>query len=523
MFIVVVSGKGETRQIPLDKEKMTLGRGEDNDIVLPGQEVSRRHALLVIRDGQILLEDLGSANGTLVNGKGVAKATLAEGDQMRIGSYHLSLRRGEGAPVSQGQGNGSGTAILGLKKKIHARLVEKMDLKRTAVEMADEGELRRKTREVVHVLLDEEKEGLPPTLDPAALAKEIVDEAIGLGPLEDLLADPEVTEIMVNGCDQVYVEKKGRLEKSSKRFLSDDHIKAVIERIVTPLGRRIDESAPAVDARLKDGSRVHAIIPPLSVKGPTLTIRKFSRVPYKVSDLVGLGSFTEGMARFFQLCVSARLNMVISGGTGSGKTTLLNVLSSFISPQERVVTIEDAAELRLSQEHVVSLESRPPNIEGRGAVTIRELVRNSLRMRPDRILVGECRGGEALDMLQAMNTGHDGSLTTVHANSPRDVLSRLETMALMAGMDLPLKAVREQIASAVHLIIHQARFQDGTRKVTHVTEVTGTEGDVITLQDIFLFQGAHVPTGFIPRFVERLRSQGVEVPMEIFQDVQRAR
>ncbi|MEW6423891.1 MAG: CpaF family protein [Bacillota bacterium] len=359
------------------------------------------------------------------------------------------------------------------------------------------------------------------------IAGEIIDEALGFGPITPLLKDPEVTEIMVNGPHQVYVERGGRLELTGVTFRDDQHVMHVIEKIVAPLGRRIDESAPMVDARLPDGSRVNAIIPPLALNGPTVTIRKFFQDPLTVDDLLALGTLTREMIFFLEACVRARLNMIVSGGTASGKTSMLNILSSFIPADERIITIEDAAELQLRQEHVVTLESRPPNIEGRGEITIRDLVRNALRMRPDRIIVGEVRGKEALDMLQAMNTGHDGSLTTGHANSPRDVLSRLETMVLMAGMDLPVRAVREQISSAVDVIVHMARLKDGSRKVTHITEVQGMEGDVIVLQDIFLFEqtgvdksgkvlGRFRATGIRPKFMDRLEVCGLELPPDVF-------
>ena len=332
---------------------------------------------------------------------------------------------------------------------------------------------------------------------------------------------------MVNGPDSVYVEKKGRLVRSDVAFKDDQHVMRVIEKIVAPLGRRIDESSPMVDARLPNGSRVNVIIPPLSLNGPTITIRKFSEKPYTVKDLINFGTFTPDVAILLKACVEARLNIVVSGGTGSGKTTTLNVLSSFIPDDERIVTIEDAAELQLMQEHVVRLETRPPNIEGKGVITIRDLVRNSLRMRPDRIIVGEVRSGEALDMLQAMNTGHDGSLTTGHANTPRDMLSRLETMVLMAGMELPVKAIREQIASAIDIIVQQSRLKDGSRRITYITEITGMEGDVITMQDIFVFNqhsrdekgritGELVPTGIKPRFSEKMKDEGIFLPNELF-------
>ncbi|MGB9600869.1 MAG: CpaF family protein, partial [Myxococcota bacterium] len=356
---------------------------------------------------------------------------------------------------------------------------------------------------------------------------EIVDEALGLGPLEEFIADKSVTEIMVNGARQIYIERDGKLYLTDKTFSSDQAVMGVIERIIAPLGRRIDESSPLVDARLKDGSRVNAIIPPLAIKGPTITIRKFRKDKLTMDDLIRSNTISPEMVEFLKVCVFYRRNILISGGTGSGKTTTLNALSEFISNDERIITVEDAAELQLRQEHWVQLESRPPNIEGKGQITIRDLVRNCLRMRPDRIIVGECRGGEALDMLQAMNTGHDGSLTTVHANSPRDALARLETMVLMAGIDLPVKAIREQVSSAINIILHQSRFSDGSRKVTHISEITGMEGDIITMQDIFLFKqqgydengrvlGEFVATGFIPRFYDELRQRGIELDLSIF-------
>jgi pilus assembly protein CpaF len=358
------------------------------------------------------------------------------------------------------------------------------------------------------------------------MLEQITDEIIGLGPLEPLLRDETVTEIMVNGPRQVYIERNGRLELTNVVFQNDDHVMRIIDRIIAPIGRRIDESSPMVDARLTDGSRVNAIIPPLSLIGPVITIRKFSASPFTVDDLIRFGTSTPEMFDFLRACVEARLNIFVSGGTGSGKTTTLNVLSSFIPNDERIITVEDAAELQLRQEHVVTLESRPPNIEGRGAVPIRELVRNCLRMRPDRIIVGECRGGEALDMLQAMNTGHDGSMSTGHANSPRDMLARLETMVLMAGVDLPLRAIREQVSSAVDLIVHQSRLKDGSRRIEYITEVQGMEGDVIVMQDVFLFeqtgvvegkiQGRLRATGIRPKFVEKFEIMGIHLPRGLF-------
>jgi pilus assembly protein CpaF len=360
------------------------------------------------------------------------------------------------------------------------------------------------------------------------LIQDIEDDALGLGPLQRVLEDPGVTEIMVNGHRNIYVERDGKLSLSGLTFASEQHLRRAIERIVSKVGRRIDETSPMVDARLMDGSRVNAVVPPLAVRGSSLTIRKFAANPYTVDDLIGFGSVSAQMADLLRGAVEARLNILVSGGTGTGKTTLLNVLSSFIPPGERIVTIEDAIELRLQQEHVVQLESRPPNIEGSGEITIRDLVRNSLRMRPDRIVVGECRSGEALDMLQAMNTGHDGSISTLHANSPRDCIARLETLVLMAGMDLPLRAIREQVASAVDLIVQIQRLRDGTRRVTHVTEVLGMEQDTVVLQDAFVFDfaagvdehgrfvGVQKPTGVRPRFTDKFEELGIDVSLETF-------
>ena len=360
-----------------------------------------------------------------------------------------------------------------------------------------------------------------------SIIDQITDEILGYGPISPYLAQDDISEIMINGPHQVYVEKNGKLVLTPTRFRDDQHVLHVVDKIISPLGRRLDESMPMVDARLPDGSRVNAIIPPLALNGPVVTIRKFSSVPLTIEDLIRFGTLTPAMARMLEACVKGRLNIVVSGGTGAGKTSTLNVLSSFLPHHERIITIEDAAELKLNQEHVVSMETRPPNIEGRGEVTIRDLVRNALRMRPDRIVVGEVRGGEALDMLQAINTGHDGSLTTGHANSPRDMLSRLETMVLMAGMDLPVKAIREQISSAIDLIVHQNRLRDGSRKITHITEVLGMEGDVVVLQDIFIYEqtgldtrgkvaGRHRATGIRPRFLQRLTAEGIFIPADIF-------
>ncbi len=429
------------------------------------------------------------------------------------------LERLEKKEVSKPLSVGSASQSKGrLKKKIHQAVIEEIG-KSSYTEQSKEIDLAVKIKEIAQEVLKEEG-NLSRSLQEQ-LIQEIVNDSMGYGPLEELLQDETVTEIMVNGPNKVFVERKGCLEITSVKFESADQVVNLIERIVSPLGRRIDESMPMVDARLKDGSRVNAIIPPLSLVGPVLTIRKFSKDPFTTENLLEFGTLSSEMLTILEASVKARLNIVVSGGTGSGKTTTLNVLSSFIPPDERIVTIEDAAELQLRQNHVVTLETRPPNIEGRGAVSIRDLVRNGLRMRPDRIVVGEVRSGEALDMLQAMNTGHDGSLTTGHANTPRDFLSRLETMVLMAGMELPIRAIREQISSAIDIIIQQARLSDGTRRITHITEVQGMEGDVIVLQDIFKYnnQGLEkgfTPTGIRPKFVDRILAEGITLPANIF-------
>lgn len=390
-----------------------------------------------------------------------------------------------------------------------------------------EHELRSTAKEELTKIIDAEQVPLSAE-ERIRLVRDVADDVLGYGPLQRLLDDPAVTEIMVNRMDQIYVERKGKLILTESRFSSEEHLRKVIERIVSKVGRRIDESSPLVDARLEDGSRVNAVIPPLAVGGSSLTIRKFSKVPLTVRNLIDFGTLTPEMAELLDACVKAKLNIIVSGGTGTGKTTLLNVLSSFLPGDERIVTIEDAVELQIQQQHVVRLESRPPNTEGKGEVTIRELLRNSLRMRPDRIVVGEVRGGESLDMLQAMNTGHDGSLSTVHSNSPRDAVARLETLVLMAGMDLPLRAIREQIASAVNLIVQISRLRDGSRRITHVTEVQGMEGDIVTLQDAFVFDysagvdahgrflGKPVATGIRPRFIDRFEDLGIHVSPAVF-------
>lgn len=411
-----------------------------------------------------------------------------------------------------------------LKMKIQNRVIEELDIDFNEISENNE-ELKRRIEYIVSKNIDQESLNMVNS-QKKQIKDELLDEIIGFGPITGLLADSNITEIMVNGPDHVYIERNGKLVITDAKFKNDNHVLHVIKKIVAPIGRRIDESSPMVDARLPNGSRVNAIIPPLAIDGPSITIRKFAEDPFKVEDLVGFGTMNSRMAELLRYCVEGRLNVVVSGGTGSGKTTTLNVLSSFIPHDERIVTIEDSAELQLLQEHVVRLETRPANIEGKGEVTIRDLVKNSLRMRPDRIIVGEVRSGEALDMLQAMNTGHDGSLTTGHANSPRDMLSRIETMVLMSGMNLPVKAIRDQVASAIDLIVQQSRLMDGSRKITHITEVQGMEGDVIVLQDIFKYEqrgldnrgkvkGEFFSTGIMPKFVQKLKEKGIIIPPEL--------
>ena len=419
-----------------------------------------------------------------------------------------------------------------LKLAIHRRIVDEMSDQEQQF-LASNNHTRAEVEELItsycQRVLDDNPMNVPRG-ERARIVADICDEILGLGPIEPLLKDESITEVMINGPKKIFVERKGKLQLTNVQFHDDAHLMTIIERIVSPLGRRIDEASPLVDARLADGSRVNAIVPPLSLIGPCVTIRKFTKNPLSIDNLVGFGTLSEEMAEFLEACVKARLNIMVSGGTGSGKTTTLNVLSSFIPDRERIVTIEDAAELRLQQQHVVTLESRPANLEGKGAITIRDLVRNALRMRPDRIIVGEVRSGEALDMLQAMNTGHDGSLTTGHANSPRDILSRLETMVMMAGMELPVRAIREQIASALDLIIQQSRIQDGSRKITYIKEVKKMEGDTIVLQDLFTYVqtginesgksvGYYEASGLQPMFLQKFRMNGVELPKSFMNQV----
>ncbi len=546
----------------------SIGSDEDNRIMLPSPGISPSHALLVIREDSLSVEDLGSESGTFVDGVVVkGMQPLIPGQSVTIGQFALILRDGSAAPAaptpvleempavepapaptpalkpehepapepatisvpetSPGDVTAFKKIKQSVKQQIHKELVERLDLKRLAATHIGEDALHKRAHDTLEGIVKDVCDKLPEGIDPMALVKEVYDEAIGLGPLEDLIDQDDITEIMVNGHEHVYVERRGKLELTDLTFLNDASVTAIIERIVSPIGRRIDESQPYVDARLKDGSRVNAIIAPLSLIGPCLTIRKFSKIPFTDQDLVRFGTLAPQIAEFAKIAVLGRKNIIVAGGTGSGKTTFLNVLSSYLPDSDRILTIEDAAELRLRQTHVVRLEARPPNIEGKGAITIRDLVRNSLRMRPDRIVIGECRGGEALDMLQAMNTGHDGSLTTIHANSPRDVVSRLETMVLMSGMDLPVRAIREQVASAVDLIIHESRYGDGTRKISKVTEVVGLEGDRVTMQDIFEYVqtgigeggtvlGTFRPTGAVPTWMEELKAKGLTLESDMF-------
>ena len=551
ILTTLIDGQRETRE--LTPGTYLIGRGESCRIRFNLPEVSERHAILTVRDDKAVLEDLHSANGTLVNGDAIDCAVVLDGGMVvQIGSGMLRVSEAEEEKpkpevvVEEEKEEESAVQLpttttadsdplrelrRSVQTQIQQELLKRMDMKRLTMQGIDREGLEDTAREKIRGIIDEVVANgkLPAGIDPDRLEEDIFNEAMRLGPLEELLADESVTEIMVNGPEKVYIERGGKLVLSDCQFSDDASVMAVIERIVAPLGRRIDESQPYVDARLADGSRVNAIIAPLALSGPTITIRKFAKKALTPEDFVRFGTWTPDAAKFMELCVRLRKNIIVAGGTGSGTTTLLNLLSGYIPENERIVTVEDAAELRLQQPHVVRLEARPPNIEGKGAVTIRDLVKNCLRMRPDRIIVGECRGGEALDMLQAMNTGHDGSLTTVHANSPRDVISRLETMVLMSGMELPSRAIREQIQSAVDIIIHESRMSDGSRKVTAITEVTGMEGNQIVMQDIFAFNqtgidangkivGRMKPTGAIPTWIDQVKARGIEVDMKMFAD-----
>ncbi|MBR4893674.1 MAG: Flp pilus assembly complex ATPase component TadA [Kiritimatiellae bacterium] len=543
-------GRREVR--PLGEGAWMIGRGASCKIRFESPSVSERHAILTVRGDSVILEDLNSANGTYVNGELLERAVALDGSMVvQIGECMLRVSSDESSAEEDGSCEAEEEVFedsheaapqedeakddpfrelrRSVQEQIQNELLKRMDMKQLTLQGVDKDGLevtaRTKIRQIIAEVVDNGR--MPQEIDSTRLEEDVFNEAMRLGPLEELLADESVSEIMVNGPHKVYIERKGKLVLSDCQFTDDASVLAVIERIVAPLGRRIDESQPYVDARLADGSRVNAIIAPLALSGPTITIRKFSKSALTPEDFIRFGTWTHNAAEFMKLCVILRKNIIVAGGTGSGKTTLLNLLSGYIPSNERIVTVEDAAELRLQQPHVVRLEARPPNIEGKGAVTIRDLVKNCLRMRPDRIIVGECRSGEALDMLQAMNTGHDGSLTTVHANSPRDVISRLETMVMMSGMELPSKAIREQIASAVDIIIHESRLSDGSRKVVAITEVTGLEGSQIVMQDIFAFNqtgvgengkvlGEFKPTGAVPTWLDELSGRGITVDTRIF-------
>lgn len=541
------------------EEELRIGKSKECGVILHGWRVDKLHAKIMNADGKLCVHSHENSK-VLVNSEKISgRAELKSGDVIEIGDYLIKINNHPSSlsqadtslnPAASIQANPSQIEMnttlpepdavekkRDFKKisetcrsKVHQHLLASMDLRRVNVSSMSDAELRTFTAESIAEIL-QNYDDFPPMLQKTVIAKQVLSEAVGLGPLEDLLDDDDVSEIMVNTYDEIFFEKSGKLNKSDVTFTDDRAVLSAIERIVAPLGRRIDESSPMVDGRLKDGSRVNAIIPPLALKGPCITIRKFMKNRLAAENLVSFGSISPEMVQFLRTAIIRKQNLVISGGTGSGKTTLLNVLSNFIPADERIVTVEDAAELRLYQPNLVSLEARPTNQEGKGEVSIRELVKNCLRMRPDRIVVGECRGGEALDMLQAMNTGHDGSLTTIHANSPRDCISRIEVLVLMSGMDLPVRAIREQISSAVNIIVQQTRFSCGSRKVTSIAEVTGVEGDVVQIAEIFKYKqtgydengkvaGHFMATGVVPEFYEGLRARGIDVDLSIFGGVE---
>lgn len=570
-YRLLVIRKGQIVQdFVLDKKSILIGKHKDAQVQLAGFSVSKKHARLSCSDNRWSIEDLSSMTGTYVNNERILDYdNLQETDSVQISDYQLKIlapskhtsntkKSNHQLPMEMSipkvaplniptltnttapkqmyqQTNTSlvtGSLVLSAefnewRQKLHHEVVSTFDLRRHNIKSFSDQQLRDMTREVALEILKNWQPKIPASLKKPDLVQAVLDDIVGLGPLEALLKDSSISEIMVNSPSEIFVEMNGRIQRSPLSFPSDDAVLAVIDRIITPLGRRIDQSSPMVDARLKDGSRVNAIIPPLAIKGPCITIRKFPSQRLTIEDLIGYGSMDNAMAQFFKIAVAEGKNILVSGGTGTGKTTLLNVLSNQIPLHERVITIEDAAELQLNQPDLVSLESKPANLEGTGAIHIRDLVKNALRMRPNRIVVGECRGAEALDMLQAMNTGHDGSLTTLHANTPRDALSRLEVMVMMAGMDIPVQAIREQIASAIHVIVQQTRFPCGSRKVTYVTEVVGMEAGIIQLQDIFLYKrqgvdlqhkvlGQFQPTGYIPTFYEELATYGKQLDTSIY-------
>ncbi|TDS74697.1 ATPase, T2SS/T4P/T4SS family [Comamonas sp. JUb58] len=543
--LLVNSPRQKAQEFELGAETFTIGKSSDRSLHLTGWNVARDHAVVMLHDGDVFIEDRGSLFGTWVNNERVTRyGPCRGGEEVVVGGHSIIVvlddKLGGQREEAQSPGQTSQPLLehqrptrteprpedpmLQWRRLLHRQLLEQLEARRIDTIKMKDDELRSNVRALIAEII-RDTPNLPETIDRAELSQQLLDEAIGLGPLEVLLQDDSVTEVMVNRFDEIWIERRGRLERTDVSFTSDLAVNGAIERIVTPLGRRIDESSPMVDARLKDGSRVNAIIPPLAIRGPSITIRKFPKKRMGAEGMVQYQSISQPMVDFLQLAVENKLNIVVSGGTGTGKTTLLNMMSNFIPNDERILTVEDAAELSLNQPNLVSLEARPANVEGKGAVSIRDLVKNSLRMRPDRIVVGECRSGEALDMLQAMNTGHDGSLTTLHANSPRDAAARMEVLVTMAGMNIPVTAIREQIASAIHMVVQLTRFPCGSRKITQITEVLNCTDGVIQMQDIFVFrktgldaefrtQGRFEATGVIPDFVAKLVEHGVPVNME---------
>ena len=546
MTVRAVTSEGRRDYAVADGASLSVGRMRDCDISLPEREVSRRHAQFVRRGERLFVQDAGSHCGTFLNGSRVTdEAEVKPGDEVRVGSALFSLVQASasktatpavapepGGPdfleIFKGANVLYSDALMKVKSRIHTEILTRLNASENALTNSGDKDLVFRAEQCLDQVLREFRHELPDGIDVKAVRQSLVDELLGFGPLSPMIRRPEITEIMVNGPDRVFVECRGRIYETGVRFFSERHLIQIIQRIVEPLGRHVDDASPMVDARLPDGSRVNAVIPPLALDGASMTIRKFAERKLTTDDLIRFGSMTRDMALFLAEAVKSRQNVLVSGGTGSGKTTLLNILSQFIPEGERIVTVEDSAELKLSHRNIVRLEARPANVEGKGRVAIRDLVVNCLRMRPDRIIVGECRGAEALDMLQAMNTGHDGSLTTAHANSPRDALSRLENMVMMAGFDLPSSAIREQIASAIDIIVQQSRLGDGSRKVVRIVEVTGRENDVIQMQDIFEFRqtgidekgrirGDYRATGNIPYFIDDLRRRGVlNLDMSVF-------
>ena len=558
--VIVTNNKGEkVKNFRCPVNECSIGKARDNFIQLRGWKIAPYHAEIQRTSEGLFIEDKTGQSRVEVNSKDIAHyGPIRTTDKIVIGGYHFMA--GAVSPENEGEDlNEDDTfedmkTVIGVpqhkvleeseelsntlvqiqkdekfkwRNRVHEELLAAMDLRRTDIGSMDEDKLRSHVEGMIREIVRGIDSKLPANVDRDKLAVEVLNEAVGLGPIEALIADESVTEIMVNKFDDIYVERAGKLTKSDITFSSDDAVMTAIERIVSPLGRRIDESSPMVDARLKDGSRVNAIIPPLALRGPCLTIRKFAKQKLVAQDLINFGAIDEKMVKFLETAVTNHKNIIISGGTGSGKTTTLNILSNFIPSTERIVTVEDAAELKLAQPHLVALEARPANLEGKGAVPIRDLVKNCLRMRPDRIVVGECRGGETLDMLQAMNTGHDGSLTTAHANTPRDMIARIEVMVMMSGMELPVSAIREMVASAIDIIVQQTRFSDGSRRIINITEITGVESGIVSMQDIFKYQqdgydsegkvkGQFIATGAVPQFYEEMRQRGLDVDLSIF-------